>query len=121
MALFAAWFPLIMAEPAALHSCPLHGHMQSVVSAAHDHDAAGAHHAHHGAASETSTPSGHGAHCTCLGQCCAVSPVALHSARVMLGHVATTARSDSGLPDYHYVPVAAAHVLPFQNGPPATL
>jgi hypothetical protein len=39
----------------------------------------------------------------------------------MLAHVATAARSDSGLPDYNYVPVAAAHVLPFQNGPPATL
>ena len=39
----------------------------------------------------------------------------------VLADAETAAARDSGLPDFEYAPVAAAHVLPFSNGPPTTV
>lgn len=128
-ALLAVWFAIVMAEPAALHSCPMHGG-PAVAAASGGHHAApapeaaasihaAARHgmAHHGAPVPADRGAGH--QCTCLGRCAAGVGAAAPAARVVLAQaVETAAARDSGLPDHEYVPVAAAHVLPFANGPP---
>ena len=99
-AVMAAWLAIVMAEPALLHACPTHG----VAPATGD------------------APAQHGHQCTCLGQCHAPVGVAAPAALVSLASgLEVVAARDSGLPDFEYAPVAAAHVLPFANGPPATV
>ena len=123
-AFLAAWLAIVMAEPAALHTCPTHG--GSHAAAMHGAGAASAMamgdamSAHHGAG--TPGRPAHRHQCTCLGQCNAPVGVAAPAALVaLLPAVETSATRDSGLPDHEYVPVAAAHVLPFANGPPTSV
>jgi len=86
--------------------------------ASHDgHAAHDLHSAHADTAAEREQPSGDRSCCTCPGECAAASPAAFATTPTTLA-VVTAATIDSGLPDYEYVPVAAAHVLPFANGPP---
>src|SRR5215208_218028 len=71
-ALMAVWFVFATIEPAALHSCPMHGPHGAghVASAAADHAAGAAHHVTDGGR-ETAPQ-----HCTCLGDCAGVTPSA---------------------------------------------
>ena len=117
-AFVAVWLALVLGEPAVLHACPMHGGAPAagVLAAAGVPDAAAGHHEHGAPAA----PSG-GHQCTCLGHCSAPVGVAAPAAAVALVPSADAASTrDRGLPDYEYVPVVAAHVLPFANGPPTT-
>ena len=114
----AVWLAVSLSEPAFLHSCPVH----SLGSGAHSANAVpqtlAAH--HHGSAGSTAPAKGHETHnCTCIGSCCCATPIGLVAPRVLVVVSEPTALRDTGLPEYAYVPVAADHVLPFQNGPPA--
>jgi hypothetical protein len=85
--LFAIWFVIVVAEPAALHSCPVHsGH--AVIA---ESGPSGAH-ASHGRPS-------HERHqqCTCIGTCTACSGtngVVGRAGRPHAGHGAHTRRSE---------------------------
>ena len=102
--LLSFWFVAVSAGPELTHACPTHGSHTATASA----------HSAHGA---TPTPEKSN-QCTCLGQCCSSTPVAIASSDITLVEVLTAASRDAGLPDYEYVPVAAQHVLPPPNGPP---
>ena len=121
-ALMAAWLAIVMAEPAVLHACPMHGGAHAAASAAVQGGAGSAMTMAHDAASHASDAPAHPAHghqCTCLGQCCTPVGVAAPATVVALVTAPDSAAArDAGLPDFEYVPVAAAHVLPFPNGPP---
>ena len=122
-AVMAAWLAIVMAEPAVLHACPMHGGvgMTHAASAAHGVAMEMTHHAASAPADSPAQPA-HGHQCTCLGQCSAPVGVAAPAALVALAPtIETVAARDGGLPDFEYVPVAAAHVLPFANGPPTTV
>ena len=117
-ALIAVWFVLVMVEPAALHSCPVHGGHAAAEGAGGSSGGhgAGSLHANHG----SSAPApGHHAACTCPGDCTAAgvgvavpsampgvvaAPVLQAPARVRITVVRATAPAD--------------FVLPFANGPP---
>ena len=121
-AFMAAWLAIVMAEPAVLHACPTHG---GAHAASMQGGRANGMTMAHGAAAQTSEAPAHPAHghqCTCLGQCCApVGVAAPASAVALVTALETDATRDTGLPAFEYVPVAAAHVLPFANGPPTTV
>jgi hypothetical protein len=116
-ALFAVWFTVNAVELAALHACELHeAPLASATASGAPHTHHG-HDGHHALGSDAGQPGDQTSCCTCPADCNPVSPGALPIATTG-PVVATTATTDTGLPDYEYVPVAAAHVLPFANGPP---
>ena len=108
-AVFTLWFALILIEPAVLHACPVHNPVAVPTSGAT---------AHHGHEAAPAPEHNSGAHCLCLGDCATFTGVALPASITTLVVPTTTSDGDTGLPDYAYVPVAAAHVIPFANGPP---
>lgn len=120
--LMALWFVAVSAGPELTHACPTHGAHAMASSSVASHAAsmgtpqasAGDHHS----ASHTSPTPERTNHCTCLGQCCSASPVALVTDAIALADTATAATRDAGLPAYAYVPVAAQHVLPLAQAPP---
>jgi len=123
-AVMAAWLAIVMAEPALLHACPTHGGAAGEAHAAvAQHGAAmGMTHGKAPATGDAPAQPAHGHQCTCLGQCHAPVGVAAPAALVSLASgLEVAAARDSGLPDFEYAPVAAAHVLPFANGPPTTV
>ena len=112
--LWALWFGVVLAVPAALPTCPAHGE-----HAGHRMEAgatsAGVH--HHVPSHET-----HDA-CTCLGACCSAPAVAL-----VLGTPAelpavrvSTQTSRPRFPDAPLSRSAARYAHPFANGPPAAI
>lgn len=119
-AVMAVWLVVSLSEPAFLHSCPVH----SLGSGAHRANVvlqAFATH-HHDWTDSTAPVNGHETHnCTCIGSCCCATPIGLAAPRVLAAVSEPTAFRDTGLPEYAYLPVAADHVLPFQNGPPAVV
>lgn len=73
----AAWLAIMIAEPAALHVCEMHGGTGHAAVAA-EPTAAHAHGAHHEA-----TPADQDAHaCTCLGECCAIAHTPVLTAEI---------------------------------------
>ena len=112
-ALFAFWFAFSLAEPAALHSCPMHG---AGAASVHAHGAV----AHHATGIHGSSNSDHAAkHCTCLGSCCASSAnAAVPGAGVSVETVAAyaTERHVSALRARAIA--APPFFLPYANGPP---
>jgi hypothetical protein len=118
-ALFAPWLMVVMAEPAALHTCAMHaGHMVRMADMAASADAG-----HHMDAPDADqapgTPEHSSHHCTCLGGCCAASPVATPSAPELSWVPVEHRRGDSPIADEQRPAISAEHVLPFANGPPA--
>jgi hypothetical protein len=109
----AFWLAFSLTEPALLHACPVHS--GGSVAPESGHAAHGANASHH----QQPTDGGTTHQCTCLGSCSSASPIGLKSPTLALVDLTTVATRDSGLPDHVYVPVAAEHVLPYQNGPPA--
>lgn len=118
----AVWLAVSLSEPAFLHACPVHGAGPN----AHSSTRSTAPHSGHGHASvDSEAPAkhdrDHGHTCTCLGHCCCAAPIGLPAAHASLAIGEPTALRDTGLPVHSYVPVAAEHILPFQNGPPALI
>ena len=126
-AIFAFWFAVFTAEPVSLHTCPVHDGPGG--GAAHTgHGVAGAGSmqmsgpmAHHAASTrhESAPKQAQGSVCQCPGNCCNAAPIALRALPV-LDVPPVIELADSGLPDYEYVAVSRALLLPFANGPPAT-
>ena len=124
--LFSVWFAITLAEPAALHVCPMHNASahgtQTATQVDATHDAAL--HAMHAHTSPTSAPGGShsGIHCTCLGSCTASSAGAvLPSAVASLGDAATFVVARVPTAPTARVVEAPEFFLPFANGPPANI
>jgi hypothetical protein len=116
-ALVAVWFVLVMVEPVAIHSCPVHGGHGSAHPAASAHASAPTHAGHD--TGDAPTPGEHHAGCTCPGDCTAAGiGVAVPSANVVAA-VRIASRVATGIQAH----VSAAQprapfVLPFASGPP---
>jgi hypothetical protein len=106
---FTVWFAAALVEPAVLHVCPVH-------DAAVPTDAVA--HAHAGHEASPSPQPNAGDHCLCLGDCANATHIGLPASRTAVLIETTLDARDTGLPEYAYVPIAAAHVIPFANGPP---
>jgi len=121
LALFVGlWFVVVATGPELTHACPTHGvHAASAAPAAvhANHSVPQLDAAQHSASDSGSAPQ-RSSQCTCLGQCCSTPPVAFVAASIALSDIVTVATRDAGLPDYHYVPVAARHILPLAHAPP---
>jgi len=120
-ALLALWLVVFTAQPAALHACPVHdgpaaGHSGgSHGGAGHSSHASAVGHAQH---EQAQTPDHAGSQfCQCPGSCCTVSAVQLPSIEPSV-IAAVVATRDPGLPEYAYVAVSRALLLPYANGPP---
>lgn len=124
-ALLGLWFALVMVEPAALHSCPMH-------SQGHAHVAAGDPAAAHGEASHGTldgaavdrhpVPSHPGAKvCTCLGDCSGSLAARLPDAHVAVAALTRLTQVVPGRPQHEYVAAWVDFVLPFATAPPALL
>ena len=109
-ALFTVWFAVALVEPAVLHVCPVHDAVASTLPASA--------HVHGGHDDASPSHPGTTAHCLCLGDCAKIGSVGLPASVTILAAAAINDARDTGLPDYAYVPVAVAHVIPFANGPP---
>lgn len=109
-ALLLGWFTVVIGEPAALHSCPMH-------DAAAPAGMADAHQSHD--AHAPSAPADHHGSCTCLGDCSAGSavsgvpapPVALANAPWYQHQALLPPVTPATLP-------APPYFLPYANGPP---
>lgn len=130
---FAVWFAMTLAEPAALHACPMHG----ATAAGHAHDAvargAADHHAdmhgrvmHHASAlGETGSTgaSGHqhaARYCTCMGACAVSSASAALPASVdIMQRVVIYATRSPRLTLRAHAIGPRPFFLPWSNGPPA--
>lgn len=121
-AFFAPWFAFAVAEPAALHECPVHS-----VHAAASHPMAG-HVMTDGAAMDDLAapahpgPSHEGSHhrCCCPDSSCASAAVALVVSEPRIDWVPAKLQLDVlPAPASSFVPASAEHALPFANGPPA--
>ena len=112
--LLAFWFAFSLAEPAALHSCPMHG---ASATSAHVHGAA-AHHAsgvqHHSSDSDHATK-----HCTCLGSCCASSANAAVPGTGVSVETVVAHAIERHMPALRARAITAPpFFLPYANGPP---
>jgi hypothetical protein len=132
-AFFAPWFALVMAEPASLHTCPEHSVHGVIAAGALEHGQAAhagrverAGHADHSRMQhdhvmpDDTAPPAHDRshHCTCIGGCCAAQPVSAPASSA-LSWLPADVRAEQPLPAAEGVRrSAAAHVLPFANGPP---
>lgn len=112
-AVLALWFAIVTGAPVGIHPCPVHDGpaAPSASHAAHGHA--------HGASHHSQGHGGAGAQCHCIGQCCVSTGAAIPGALVATFAIVTVAVREAAHPAYAYVHVAAAHVLPFANGPPA--
>jgi hypothetical protein len=111
--LWALWFGVVLAVPAALPPCPAHG-----AHAGHHMTAEAAGSAHHGAPSHETHEA-----CTCLGDCCSAPVVALIlGAPAELPAVRVAMQpSRPRFPDTPESRSAARYAHPFANGPPAAI
>lgn len=110
-AMLAVWFAIAVAEPAALHTCPMH----DGVGAHGAHGAAGpSEHADHGTPERSSSRQ-----CTCLGDCVGVAIAALPAIPPRM-HVPAAVSRQRTLPatEPDALPAAPGLLLPFANGPP---
>lgn len=107
-AVVALWLGVFLAEPDALHACPVH----SPAMAGHAHGAS-----HHGApASQTA-----GHLCTCPGPCSAgaLTPLPAAAAVPVLAALVVTPRA--ARPEHEYVAAWVDFVLPYATAPPSSL
>ena len=120
-AVMAVWFVLVTIEPAALHSCPMHGGHTAAHAAATAPAAAHApdHHAGHAVTPEA--PPAAAQHCTCLGDCAGGALAVLPSRAHTPWPAAVAAVSSLPPLEAGFTPPAAPFALPFGNGPPAIL
>ena len=110
-ALFALWFAFSLAEPSALHACPMHG---VGAASAHAHGAV-SHHAEHSSSDKQDAAK----HCTCLGSCCASSANAAVPATGVSVETVATYALERGMPTLRARAITAPpFFLPYANGPP---
>jgi hypothetical protein len=95
----AIWFAVMAVEPGALHACPRHdGQVAS------EHGSGGHGHTQH--------------QCTCIGDCCTLTPAALAAGPVDLPDLPVVATYVASSPEPGVVVAPTQHRLPFANGPP---
>jgi hypothetical protein len=113
-AVFSIWFVLVMVEPAALHSCPVHGdHGSESVAPAVE---SGAHAGHDAPARSEHDHAG----CTCPGTCAGAGSASAVPAAVIVIAPPPAARTTIGThAALLRAPARPPFVLPFANGPPA--
>lgn len=110
--LLAVWFAVVTAEPASLHSCPVHGglsgHAHGAIATARHHRAP-VREPHHSAPHQ----------CTCPGACCTVTPARL-DAPVVVTVVETAAAPAALFDDANdsYRPATRDFARPPSIGPP---
>jgi len=116
-ALLTLWLGVFLADPDALHACPVHS---PVAAQAHGH--AG----HHDMGRDMGHDMGHDAHhaghaCSCPGPCCAAAttPLPAVSLELVLGAPVVVARP--GRPEHEYVAAWVDFVLPYATAPPSAL
>ncbi len=127
ISLWAIWFSTALIEPAELFACAMHSGSATVgragtpaLWAVATPAAALAHH-DHGTPdqAETTTPD-HDGHpcCTCLGQCCTMTPAVVAQADVTIAVRLARQASAGAAVVLSHTPRRPAHALPFANGPP---
>jgi len=113
-----------MVEPMQLHTCAMHGGLAiEQTSVAHGHSPNGHHMAAHltGQSDQHQGTDGQSHQCSCLGDCNGGSaPIGLTSAAVALSEPGIVANAISSFDYTSPRLVAAAFLLPFSNGPPAS-
>ena len=110
-AFVSLWFLLVMIEPEAVHSCPVHTAASPSASAGHS-----GHHAADAGQSETDKPSH--AICSCPGDCNAPAPRALPQAIARLDAIVVL-RSERALRTEDGKTLDRFYrLLPFAIGPP---
>lgn len=130
ISVWGIWFATALTEPAGFFACPQHhGAVVAVandgpVDSAHDHHASSG---QTGGASlsesaqlsdpDSSTPAEHSC-CTCLSQCCTMTPAVAADCGQALEHPVARASAPEPFAQKHFVPLRVAHALPFANGPP---
>ena len=115
-AVMAVWLIAVVAEPAFLHSCPMHGGLSLATSASAANHAV---HQHASPAEQKSPEKAPASHqCTCLGDCGIGTSVAVPAAIVAHVAVVTTIAYQLALPASEFTPAPPATLLPFANGPP---
>ncbi len=125
-ALIAVWFALVLVEPAALHSCPVHGDhgapAATLAGATHSSDGpADLEHAdHHATSAGDHAPDESHSGCTCPDDCAtAAAGMVVPDAHIIATAVViptTTAIVDPAVSRPAHVRIAFE--LPFANGPP---
>lgn len=129
---FAAWLAALMAEPLAMHVCPMHAVHTAGASAGASHGAgasASVGHAGHVAtahAEGTEAPGHPGGSdgegnpsCMCLGSACTSAAAAVAPASITFVAHALVAVADQPAFTAFGPPCDAARRLPFATGPPA--
>jgi hypothetical protein len=111
-AFLGLWFLLVMIEPEAVHSCPVH----SATPASHL-----AHWSHHAATQDHHSKDASASKCSCPGDCAASSMSALPSAASTLASVALVEVSDRVPRAVSITLESRDFFLPFAIGPPATV
>ena len=122
-ALFAPWFALTVAEPSAVHDCPIHSVHAVALHGMPDHAMMADGAMDHAAAPADQGVPQHGSHhlCCCPDSSCAAAVVAFTSPAGQLDWVpAEIQRVVPQLMAVAVVPASAEHTLPFANGPPAS-
>ncbi|HKY96576.1 MAG TPA: hypothetical protein VJL35_01860 [Gemmatimonadaceae bacterium] len=110
-ALFSFWFLLVVIEPEAVHSCPVH-------TAAAASESAHSHHMH-GASKGDTGKSSH-ATCSCPGDCAASAFGAIPVDAPVLTASINAASSETFRVSNGRVPDRVDLLLPFAIGPPAS-
>jgi hypothetical protein len=118
-AFMAIWLAVVVAEPAFLHACPMHGGQLAVASTNGAQHSAG--HMHGAASAPSNAPAQAPAHhqCTCLGDCGLGPSVAVPASIVASIAPITTIRYQLAYAPSEYTPDSPATLLPFANGPPS--
>ena len=112
-----------MVEPMQLHTCAMHGGLAIEMSGASGHSASAHHMGVHraGQSDQDQRTDGQSHQCSCLGDCNGGSAtIGLTAPVVSLAELAVVGHA---MPDFDYASprlIAAAFLLPFGNGPPAS-
>ncbi|MGH7620519.1 MAG: hypothetical protein ACREPM_25160 [Gemmatimonadaceae bacterium] len=118
--LWSLWLFVVLAEPAAVHSCPVHGaHGEHGMSGAAMAGMHGAHAAHGAEPASAPGDSRHGpAQCTCVGLCCCAPVAILTSHTAAFSNVPATSAVRRA-PNVRAFTSQLAHAHPYANGPPS--
>jgi hypothetical protein len=106
-ALLLVWFAIVLAEPAALHACPMHDAPPQASDAGHSHS------------HQAPAPRDQHRGCTCIGDCSAGGSVAGVPPRsVHLADAPVRCHPAALPPAISPAITAPAFLLPYANGPP---
>jgi hypothetical protein len=111
-ALFSFWFLLVVIEPEAVHSCPVHTPAAASSQSAHSHHI-------HGAENGGTEKQSH-ASCSCPGDCAASAYGAIPADSPSLAAAIVVAGNRIPRAQRSSFPARADLLLPFAIGPPAS-